>query len=180
MHQSTTVVHPRVENSDNRRPMADHVCRSALDTCGHLGHHVRRVLAVQTANGGGVSGPDEVVKAAVERLNANDLAGYYALMADDIVTINDQRTVTGKQAVIATLDENLSAVSDHWRTIERMAVSGQSVATWLSIGGTAVGSGRRWQVEGCTIWEIRADHITSIREYYDWSPLIEALGVNSE
>ena len=36
-----------------------------------------------------MSGPAHVVRAAVERLNANDLAGYYALMADGVVMDNN-------------------------------------------------------------------------------------------
>jgi len=36
-----------------------------------------------------MSGPGHVVRAAVERLDANDLAGYYALMADGVVMDNN-------------------------------------------------------------------------------------------
>jgi ketosteroid isomerase-like protein len=127
-----------------------------------------------------MSGPGHVVRAAVERLNANDLAGYYALMADDIVMVTETRTLTGKPAVIAELDEGLQAVSNHRITVDRLVVSGNRVATWLTLGGETVRSGVPWQLEGCTVWEVREGYITAVREYYDWSPLLQALGMVSD
>ena len=128
-----------------------------------------------------MSGPGHVVRAAVERLNANDLAGYYALMADGIVMVTESRTLTGKPAVTAELDESLQAVSNHWTaTVDRLVVSGNHVATWLTLGGETVRSGAPWQVEGCTVWEVCEGYITSVREYYDWSPLLQALGMVSD
>ena len=125
--------------------------------------------------------PDEVVRAAVERVNANDLAGYYALMADGIVMVTESRTLTGKPAVTAELDETFQAVSNHWTTtVDRLVVSGNRVATWLTLGGETVRSGVPWQVEGCTVWEVCEGYITSVREYYDWSPLLQALGMMSD
>ena len=105
-----------------------------------------------------MSGPGHVVRAAVERLNANDLAGYYALMADGIVMVTESRTLTGKPAVTAELDETFQAVSNHWTTtVDRLVVSGNHVATWLTLGGETVRSGAPWQVEGCTVWEVWSD-----------------------
>ena len=128
-----------------------------------------------------MSEPGHVVRAAIERLNDNDLAGYYALMADGIVMVTESRTLTGKPAVTAELDESLQAVSNHWiATVDRLVVSGHHVATWLILGGETVRSGVPWQVEGCTVWEVCEGYITSIREYYDWSPLLQALGMVSD
>jgi ketosteroid isomerase-like protein len=127
-----------------------------------------------------MSGPAHVVRAAVERLNADDLAGYYALMADDIVMVTESRTLTGKPAVTAELDESFQAVSNHRITVDRLVVSGKNVATWLTLGGETVRSGEPWQVEGCTVWEVCEGYITSVREYYDWTPLVQALGMVSD
>ena len=127
-----------------------------------------------------MSGPGHVVRTAIERLNANDLAGYYALMADDIVMVTESRTLTGKPAVTAELDESFQAVSNHRITVDRLVVSGNRVATWLTLGGETVRSGVPWQLEGCTVWEVREGYITSVREYYDWSPLLQALGMVSD
>jgi ketosteroid isomerase-like protein len=128
-----------------------------------------------------MSGPEPVVRAAVDRLNANDLAGYYALMAEGVVMVTASRTLTGKPAVTAELDAGFQTVSNHWTTtVDRLVVSGDHVATWLTLGGETVRSGVPWQVEGCTVWEVREGYITSIREYYDWGPLLQALGVVSD
>jgi ketosteroid isomerase-like protein len=128
-----------------------------------------------------MSGSEHVVRAAVERLNANDLAGYYALMADGVEMVTESRTLTGKPAVTAELDKNFQSVSNHWTaTVDRLVVSGNHVATWLTLGGETVRSGVPWQVEGCTVWEVRQGYITSVREYYDWSPLLQALGMVSD
>jgi len=128
-----------------------------------------------------MSGPGHVIGAAIERLNANDLAGYYALMADGVVMFTENRTLTGKPAVIAELDESFQTVSNHWTTtVDRLVVSGNRVATWLTLSGETVRSSAPWQVEGCTVWEVCEGYITSIREYYDWSPLLQALGMVSD
>ena len=65
-------------------------------------------------------------------------------------------------------------------TVDRLVVSGNHVATWLTLGGETVRSGVPWQVEGCTVWEVCEGSITSVREYYDWSPLLRALGIVSD
>jgi ketosteroid isomerase-like protein len=127
-----------------------------------------------------MSGPGHVVRAAVERWNANDLAGYYALMADGIVMVTESRTLTGKPAVTAELDESFQLMSNQWITVDRLVVSGSRVATWLTLGGETVRSGVPWQVEGCTVWETCEGYITAVREYYDWSPLLRALGMVSD
>ena len=127
-----------------------------------------------------MSGPGDVVRTAVARLNANDLAGYYALMAEDIVMVTESRTLTGREAVTAEMDASSHGVSNHRITVDRLVVSGQRVATWLTLSGESVRSGVPWQVEGCTVWETREGSITAVREYYDWSPLIQAFGVRSD
>ena len=99
-----------------------------------------------------MSGPGHVVRAAVERLNANDLAGYYALMADGIVMVTESRTLTGKPAVTAELAETFEAVSNHWTTtVDRLVVSGDHVATWLTLGGGPSGPACRgkWRDVPC-------------------------------
>ena len=127
-----------------------------------------------------MNGPAHVVRGAVERLNANDLAGYYALLADDVVMVTESRTLNGKPAVTAELDAGFQATSNHRITVDRLVVSGNRVAAWLTMGGEDVRSGVPWQVEGCTVWEVSEGYITSIREYYDWCPLQQALGMVSD
>jgi ketosteroid isomerase-like protein len=124
-----------------------------------------------------MNGPSGVVTAALERLNADDLDGYFALMADDIVAANVFGTLTGKAQVVAGQGENLGLLSEHWRRIEKLVVSGDHVATWQTFGGVTAESGQRAEVEGCTVWEVRDGLIRSIREIYDWQPLLTALSM---
>lgn len=123
-----------------------------------------------------MSGPATIVQAALERLNANDLDGYYLLLADNVVTVNEFSTRTGKREVSAKLNEDFGTLSEHWRQIERLVVSADHVATWLKFGGVVAASGRRWELEGCTVWEVRDGLIQSVREIADWRPLLVALG----
>jgi ketosteroid isomerase-like protein len=127
-----------------------------------------------------MSGPEHVVRAAIERVNADDFAGYYELMADGIVMVTETRALTGKPAVTAELDASFKFVSNNWMRVDRLVVSGDHVATWLTVGGATVKSGVPWQVEGCTVWKVREGSITSILEYYDWGPLLRALGMRSD
>jgi len=133
-----------------------------------------------SSRGGWLSGPGDVVRAAVERVNANDFAGYYELLVEGVVMVTETRTLTGKSAVIAELEASFQVMSNNWMTIDRLVVSGGHVATWLTVGGDIVKSGLPWHVEGCTVWEVRDGAIASIREYYDWSPLLHALGAASD
>jgi ketosteroid isomerase-like protein len=127
-----------------------------------------------------MSGPEHVVRAAIERVNADDFPGYYDLMADGIVMVTETRTLTGKPAVTPELDACFQFVSNNWMRVDRLVVSGDHVATWLTVGGATVMSGVPWQVEGCTVWTVREGSIASIREYYDWGPLLRALGMGSD
>jgi ketosteroid isomerase-like protein len=125
-----------------------------------------------------MNGPSEVVTAALERLNADDLDGYFALMADDIVVANVFGTLAGKAQVVTGQSENLGLFSEHWRRAEKLVVTGDHVATWQAFGGVSAQSGQRAEVEGCTVWEVRDGLIRSIREIYDWEPLLIALGMD--
>jgi ketosteroid isomerase-like protein len=124
-----------------------------------------------------VSGSGEVVTAGLERLNADDFDGYYALMADDLVATNEFGTRSGKAQVMAGTREDFSILSEHWRRVEKIAVSGNHVATWLTFGCVTAESGQRCEVEGCTVWEVQDGLIRSIREIFDWRPLLTALGM---
>jgi ketosteroid isomerase-like protein len=125
-----------------------------------------------------MSGPGEVVAAGLERLNADDFDGYYALMGEDIVSTNELGTLTGKAQFTAGTSENFTMLSEHWRRVEKMAVSGNYVATWLTFGCVTAESGQRCEVEGCTVWEVQDGLIRSIREIFDWRPLLTALGMD--
>jgi ketosteroid isomerase-like protein len=107
--------------------------------------------------------PASLVRAAFEHLNAHDLDAHYALLTDDVVSIGVLGRFEGKDAVRAGIDPAFDAMPDHWRRIERMAVSDESVATWT--GGTVASTGEKVEIEGCVIWTVQDGRIRSIREY---------------
>jgi len=120
------------------------------------------------------SEPQAVVTAAFERLNDHDLDGYYGLCADDFVYIGstERRGIDEARAV----DEPIfSTLPDHWRRVEKRLVSGDTVAVWLTFGGTPTPNGRPFEVELCDVFEVRNGKIQSLRMYGDWSVLMEKL-----
>ena len=119
--------------------------------------------------------PESVVRTALERLNEHDLDGYYELCADDFAYIgmSERRGIAEARAT----DEPLFAgLPDHWRRVDKLLVSGDTVAVWLTFGGTPTATGRSFQAELCDLIEVRGGKIQSLRMYGDWPKLVEKLG----
>jgi ketosteroid isomerase-like protein len=116
----------------------------------------------------------DVVSVAIERLNSGDIDGFVALLDDDAMMVSSMATLTGRTNIAEALRVNQGLLSDSWRTVDKLVVSGSDVATWLTAGGVVAASGRRWDLEQCTIWQIHDGRIELIREYADWRPLIAA------
>jgi ketosteroid isomerase-like protein len=108
-----------------------------------------------------------VVLGGLERLNANDLDGYFDLLADDVVLKSAfVGKHQGKQAVCKAIRDACQALSTtHWRRVEKVAVLGESVAVWLSLGGTFSATGESVAVEGCSVFDVRNGRIAATREY---------------
>lgn len=109
--------------------------------------------------------PASLVRAAFEHLNAHDLDAYYALLTDDVVSIGVTGRFEGKDAMRAGIGLSFDAIPDHWRRVERIAVSDNSVATWITFGGTVAATGESVEIEACVIWDVEGGRIRSIREY---------------
>lgn len=118
--------------------------------------------------------PGAVVLAALDRLNEHDLDGYYSLCAPDF-TYTGTGTRHG-HAEARAIDEPLfSAIPDHWRRVDRILVSGEVVAVWLTLGGTPTATGRSFEAELCDIIEVRDGLIRSLTMYADWPALFSRL-----
>ena len=116
---------------------------------------------------------EALVRAAVARLEAHDMEGYLEHLADDVVSITPVATCRGKDEFRGYLDQ-LALIPDHWRRVERLVVSGDSVATWMVFGGTVGATGRSFEIEGCTVWDIAGDRIQAITEWIDLGPMLAA------
>jgi ketosteroid isomerase-like protein len=120
------------------------------------------------------SDPESVVVAAFDRLNAHDLEGYYDLCADDFRYVGT--TVREGKAEARAVDEPFFAqLPDHWRRIDKLLVSGNTVAAWLTFGGTPAASGRSFEAEFCDVIEVEDGLITSLTMYGDWPALMEKM-----
>lgn len=109
---------------------------------------------------------------AFERLNAHDLDGYYQLCADDFLYVGST-TRRGKAEAQAVDTPFFAALPDHWRRVEKLLVSGSTVAAWLTFGGTPTANGRPFEVEFCDIIEVRDGLIQSLTMYGDWQSLAD-------
>ena len=111
-----------------------------------------------------------LVRGAFDLLEAGDLEGYVACLTDDIVQTNPSGVFRGKAEVLAynhrTLRETLTG---HFRRVEHLVVSGESVAVWLTFGGTVAATGRSFEVEGCVIFDVRDGKVCAVTEYVDFT-----------
>src|SRR4051794_15483898 len=93
------------------------------------------------------------VEHAFDRLNAHDLNGYYSLLAEDVVYTGS--AVRHGRGEARAFDQRVwEAVPDHWRTVEKLLVSGDVVAAWIKFGGTVERTSRRFGLEFCDIIEV--------------------------
>ena len=119
--------------------------------------------------------PAATVCSALQRLNEHAVDGYIALGADDLVYAS-MTTVKGMEAARALDEAALAKLPDHWRRIDRLLVSGDTVAIWLTFGGTPAGK-EPFEAELCDIFEVRDGLIHSITTYANWPVMMERLGL---
>jgi ketosteroid isomerase-like protein len=122
------------------------------------------------------SDPKSVVLAAIDRLNAHDLEGYYDMCADDFAYIGTTER-RGKSEARAVDEPLFAGLPDHWRRLEKLLVCGDTVAVWLTFGGTPTATGRAFETELCDLIEVRDGKIQSLRMYGDWPALMAKLAL---
>ncbi|MEY2471986.1 MAG: SnoaL-like polyketide cyclase [Actinomycetota bacterium] len=118
--------------------------------------------------------PRSVVVAALDRLNDHDLDGYYDMCADDFRYVGTTAR-EGKSEARAVDEPFFARVPDHWRRIDKLLVSGNTVVVWLTFGGTAAASGRGFEAELCDVIEVEDGRITSLTMYADWPTLMSKM-----
>jgi len=118
--------------------------------------------------------PKSVVVAALDRLNEHDLEGYYDLCADDFQYVGTA-VREGKSEARAVDEPLFAALPDHWRRVDKLLVSGNTVVAWLTFGGTPTASGRTFEAEFCDVIEVEDGLITSLTMYADWADLMGKL-----
>ena len=55
-------------------------------------------------------------------------------------------------------------------------MSGETVAVWLTFGGTPTATGRSFEAELCDLVEVPDGKVQSLRMHADWPALVTKLG----
>jgi ketosteroid isomerase-like protein len=118
--------------------------------------------------------PATVITQGFAHLNDHDISAYCALMAPDVLSKSPMGTLSSRAEVEETFTANLDLMPDNWRTVDRLIVDGPTVVAQLTFGGTIAATGKSFEIEVCTVYEVPDGVITSIAEYADWRPLLEA------
>jgi ketosteroid isomerase-like protein len=117
---------------------------------------------------------EQVVREALARLNeARDVEGYVACCTDDVVFTSTLGIARGK-AEFRAFHDSFELLSKRSARIERLLVSGDSVAVWQTSAGTVAATGRSFEVEVCGIFDVRDGKICAVTEYVDAGPIVAA------
>lgn len=116
---------------------------------------------------------ERLVRSALERLEAFDMEGYADHCADDVVFTHPMGVARGR-AEFLQFHSTFHALSDRYRRDERLLVSNDSVAVWITSGGTVAATGRSFEIQACTIFDVDDGKISAITEYADFGPVVAA------
>ena len=116
---------------------------------------------------------EQLVRSALERLEAFDMEGYADHCTDDVVHTHPGGVSRGRAEVLA-FHSTFHQLSDRYRRDQRLLVSNDSVVVWITSGGTVAATGKSFEIQACTIFDIRGDKICALTEYADFGPVIAA------
>ena len=133
-------------------------------------------------------GPIECVNRVVECDNARDAAGYRALLHDDYRSwVHGKEQTVGAEAEVAALEGWWRAASDVHLEILEMVETDGLVTLRYQLKGTHDGelfgipaSGRKFQVENCTLLRVVEGKVKNAYRYSDTLGLMTQLGVLPE
>ena len=128
------------------------------------------------------------VRRVVEVDNARDAAGYRALLHDDYrAEVNGNVAATNADDEVASLEATWAGFSDGRTEPVEMWASGGRVTLRYRLVGTNDGplrgqppSGRKVDVEACTILDVEAGRVKRVWRYIDVLTLLGQLGRTPE
>jgi ketosteroid isomerase-like protein len=133
-------------------------------------HNGQYPLGQRLGGGVGMHEYESLVRHAFDLLEHGDLEGYVACFTDDIVQTNPVGVFRGKADVLAYNHQMLrETLAVHFRRVEHLVVSGESVAVRLAFGGTVAATGRSFEVEVCAIFDVRDGKVCAVTEYVDFT-----------
>ena len=116
----------------------------------------------------------ELVEEWFRRYNDHDLDGCYELGADDL-RLDGAVSAVGKEAARALDEEFFAVLPDHRRRIDKILVSGDTVAVWITFGATPIATGVPLEFELCDVIEVHDGRITSVTILADWQAVLPKL-----
>jgi ketosteroid isomerase-like protein len=116
---------------------------------------------------------ERLVRSALERLEAFDMEGYADCCTDDVVFTHPLGVARGREEFLQ-FHSAFHALSERYRRDERLLVSNNAVAVWITSGGTVAATGRSFEIQACTIFDIEDGKICAITEYADFGPVVAA------
>ena len=122
---------------------------------------------------------ERLVRGALQLLNESlDIEGYAECCTDDVVHTHPLGVDRGKTEFLA-FHSSFKLLSHRYARIERLLVSGDSVAVWQTSRGTVAATGRSFEIETCGIFDIRDGKICAITEYADFTPVMAAFAAQA-
>lgn len=129
--------------------------------------------------------PIECVKAVIDCDNGRDSAGYRRLIHDDYLSyVHGKESTVGAEAEVAALARWWQAASDVHLEPLAIVESGGLVTLRYTLEGTNDGeffgrpaTGRRFQLENCTLLQVEAGRVRRAYRYSDTMGLLGQLGL---
>ncbi len=129
--------------------------------------------------------PIECVQAVIDCDNGRDSAGYRRLLHDDYVSfVHGKESTVGAEAEVEALARWWRAASDVHLEPLAMVESGGLVTLRYTLAGTNDGeffgrpaTGRRFQLENCTLLQVVAGRVQRAYRYSDTLGLLGQLGL---
>src|SRR5213594_4573045 len=94
----------------------------------------------------------EIVFAFIDRINAHDVDGMYALMDKEHIFIDGiGRSIKGREAIRQAWQSYFAMIPDYWIKLERLFEDEAGLAIFGKAGGTVINEGRldaqnRWEI----------------------------------
>ncbi len=129
--------------------------------------------------------PIECVKAVIDCDNRRDAAGYRRLIHDDYLSwVHGKPSTVGAEAEVEALAKWWKAASDVHLEPLAMVESGGLVTLRYTLAGTNDGeffgrpaTGRRFELENCTLLQVEAGRVQRAYRYSDTLGLLGQLGL---
>lgn len=129
--------------------------------------------------------PIECVKAVIDCDNGRDSAGYRRLIHDDYLSyVHGKQSTVGAEAEVAALARWWQAASDVHLEPLAIVESGGLVTLRYTLEGTNDGeffgrpaTGRRFELENCTLLQVEAGRVRRAYRYSDTMGLLGQLGL---